>query len=240
MKSNAMFSRSLLPLLPLLLLASAAPLRAAIYTTGWTSGFSLSGVIPDGNATGWSDTRQVVIPANEVITDINVTITFSGGYNGDLYVYLAHTGSASSAVLLDRVGRTATNDFGYGDAGLSITFDDSAANGDIHVYQNVTGFAASISNGSSWQPDGRLTSPLAVVDSDSRGALLSVFNGSAVGGSSNWTLFAADLASGETTTIQSWGLSITTVVPEPRSALLLSLSAAALMSRKRRRPLPGV
>jgi hypothetical protein len=51
--------------------------------------------------------------------------------------------------------------------------------------------------------------------------------------SGNWTLFVADLSSGDVSTIANWGLSITTV-PEPGAAGLLLLGGAAFFSRRRR------
>ncbi len=231
MKSNFMITRFRSSFLPIVFLASVAPLCAAIYSANWNSGFTAGGIIPDGNPTGWSDSRNLVIPAVETITDVNVTLGLSGGWNGDLYAFLTHTGSPSSAILLNRPGRTAANSFGYADSMLTVTFDDTAANGDIHLYQNVTGFATSTINSSGWQPDGRMISPLTVVATDARTALLSVFNGLDAS-SGSWTLFAADLSTGERSTIQSWGLSISTV-PEPGCGLFSALMVGMLLRRNR-------
>src|SRR5438105_1343509 len=108
-----------------LLLALAGTAQAAVYT--YNSGFANGGVIPDGNPVGMSDTRTISDwAANSHITDINVSINVSGGWNGDLYAYVSH-GSTGFAVLLNRVGRTSSSSFGYGDAGFNITFADSAA-----------------------------------------------------------------------------------------------------------------
>ncbi|MCZ7638525.1 MAG: hypothetical protein M5U12_22225 [Verrucomicrobia bacterium] len=68
--------------------------------------------MPDGNPSGWSDTRTLSgLPATGLL-DVNVVLSVVGGYNGDLYAYLAHGGGFT--VLLNRVGRTADAPFGYG------------------------------------------------------------------------------------------------------------------------------
>src|SRR5688572_4200414 len=114
--------------LGLFLLCVAHAHAAVIYS--WNSGFANNGYVPDGNTTGWADTRTISGLAEE-ISDVNVTLNVSGGYNGDLYVYLQHDSGFS--VLLNRVGRTTTTPFGYGDAGLNVTFnDDAAQTTDIH------------------------------------------------------------------------------------------------------------
>jgi hypothetical protein len=47
------------------------------------------------------------LPAGPTITDVNVGLQLSGGWNGDLYAYLVH--SSGFAVLLNRVGRGTGN-----------------------------------------------------------------------------------------------------------------------------------
>jgi subtilisin-like proprotein convertase family protein len=214
----------------LLILACAAPLSAAIYSANWNSGFTSNGAVPDGNAAGWSDSREVIIPSGELVTDVNVTINLSGGWNGDLYAYLSHPNSPDAAILLNRPGRTGANTFGYGDDVLFITLDDGAANGDVHFYASATGYQTAISNNSAFQPDGRSVSPLTVDGTEPRTALLSEFNGMNAS-SGNWTLYIADLASGDQTTVNAWGLSISTI-PEPSAVLLVLLAGMAATSRR--------
>jgi len=48
----------------------------------------------------------------------------------------------------------------------------------------------------------------------------------------NWTLFVADQAAGETSTLQSWTLTITGV-PEPSAALFGGLGVLLLLRRRR-------
>ena len=75
-------------------------------------------------------------------------LQLSGGYNGDLYANVQH-GSGMS-VLLNRVGVTDGEPFGYDDSGMNVTFADSAA-ADIHYYQAAA--SPGITGGASWQPD---------------------------------------------------------------------------------------
>jgi len=202
--------------------------EAALYQYNFNSGFANGGAVPDANVNGWSDTRtisDITIPAPTIL-DVNVTLNISGGYNGDLYVYLAH--SSGFSVLMNRVGRTSGNSFGYGDTGFNVTLDDEAATTtDIHSYQTVS--YSLNGNGQltgDWRPDGRNTDPTTVLDSDGRASLLTVFNGMDPNG--NWTLFVADLSSGASSTVVDWGLFIQ-AVPEPKYyALYCALGLLAI------------
>lgn len=198
--------------------------EATLYTYTFSSGFANDGVIPDGNVTGWSDTRTISdISGDDTLLDVNVRLTISGGYNGDLYGYLVH--GSGFAVLLNRVGRTSGNAFGYGDAGLSVTFNDEATEAtDIHLYQTVSGY--NIGGLTHWRPDGRNVNPATVLDTDSRTALLSSFNG--LGANGSWTLFLADVSSGAQSTVVSWGLDLE-VVPEPVNVALGVFGGMALV-----------
>jgi len=213
-----------------LLPAVSAP--AAVFTGTWNSGFTAGTSVPDGSAVGWSDVRSLSIPADHTVTDVDVSISLSGGWNGDLYAYLSHPNSAGVAVLLNRPGRTGTEPLGYGDSILTITLDDAAGNGDTHFYQSAVSYVTAISNNSPWQPDGRTASPFLVNGSESRSAMLNTFNTMAPS-NTGWTLFIADLASGDTATIASWGLTVVTV-PEPGTTAIAALVGAALLRRRRR------
>jgi subtilisin-like proprotein convertase family protein len=208
-------------------------LSAAIYSASWNAGFLNNGTVPDGSATGWSDSRSITIPADQTVTDVNVTIGLSGGWNGDLYAYLSHSSAPGVAVLLNRPGRTTASGFGYGDNLLTITLDDGAANGDSHFYQSAVSYQTVISTNGTLQPDGRSVSPLTVDGTEPRTSLLSVFNGLNPSPGS-WTLFVADLSGGDVSTIANWGLSITTV-PEPGPGLfVMGAGAWAALLRRRR------
>jgi subtilisin-like proprotein convertase family protein len=223
------FSARCLPLLTAFVFPAASA-SAAVYSASWNAGFLNNGAVPDGSGTGWSDSRTIAIPADQTVTDVNVSISMSGGWNGDLYAYLSHPNSPTVAVLLNRPGRTGVNSFGFGDNLLTITLDDGAVNGDAHFYQSAVNYQTVISTNGSLQPDGRAVSPLIVDGTEPRTSLLSVFNGMDPS-SGGWTLFIADLSSGSATTISNWGLTITTV-PEPGTVMLLATAAAILGRRK--------
>src|SRR5262249_27732890 len=133
-------------------LASSA---LADFSVDWNSGFQNGGVVPDSNPAGWSDTRNINIGPFTSITDVNVRLTLSGGWNGDLYAYLVH--DSGFTILLNRVGVTASSAFGYGDGGMSVTFNDQASQThDIHLYRAEAGFTPSQIQGlTNWRPDGR-------------------------------------------------------------------------------------
>ena len=191
------------------LLLALARLAQANFVQTFNTGFQNGGVIPDGSRSGWTDTQTLSGAPVDPITGLSVTLNLSGGWNGDLYAYLVH--SSGFAVLLNRVGRTGANDSGYGDAGMSVTFNDAAP---VNIH-SVTPPVA----GGRYQPDGRNISPLAsgaAFDAATPTALLSSFNGLNANGS--WTLFIADVSNGDQSTITSWGVNIdTAAVPEPGS-----------------------
>ena len=170
--------------------------HATIYSYTWSSGFDAgTGVIPDGNPTGWSDTRELSGIPMWSISDVNVRLNISGGWNGDLYGYLVH--ESGFTVLLNRVGTGGAASepqysFGWSTSGFgSIALDDDTANANIHAVE----FPA----GGPYKPD------------SGSGSLASF---DTLNPNGSWTLFFADLAAGDTSTVVSWGLDIE-AVPEP-------------------------
>jgi subtilisin-like proprotein convertase family protein len=195
-------------------------------------------VIPDGNLNGYQNS-QTLTDVGGYITDVNVTLNISGGWNGDLYAYLYHNNTIS--ILLNRPGRSGASSVGYADPGFGpdaslnqFTLDDQAVH-DLHLYRT---FPFSL-NGTGqltgqWQPDGRLLDPLSPGSSfpgAPRSNPLGLFSGMEANG--DWRLFVADTSSGGQGTLISWGLQITTV-PEPAAATLLFCGMVALL-----RPKPG-
>ncbi len=61
------------------LLSLVGSLHASSYNPQFSSGFANGGVIPDGNLTGWSDTRIVSGIAESSVLDLNVRLDFAGG-----------------------------------------------------------------------------------------------------------------------------------------------------------------
>lgn len=204
-----------------------------IAQTSWKVSASL--IIPDGNPSGASVTQIISSPITS-ITGVSVNLEISSGYNGDLFVYLRHGGAIS--ILLNRTGRTASDSSGYADSGFNVVFSDAAPNGDIHLYQNVVTPPPGSPLTGIWQPDARAADPDLVTDASGRSAYLNVFNGMPASG--DWTLYLADLSSGDTSVLENWSLQIDgtiTVVPEPSTVFsglgaLCMIGLAAWRSRK--------
>ena len=198
----------------------------------WNSTTNLGSVIPDNNPSGLGSTMTVNgLVAN--IQDVSVTLDITGGYNGDLYAYLAGP-NAGFAVLLNRVGEGSGNAGGYGDAGFNITLDDGAANsGNIHGYQNDSP-TYSAGAGSqllgTWGSDGENLAPNSPPSMYPVGATETLGSFDNLNGNGTWTLFLADLAAGDQSTIVSWSLDITTT-PEPQAWALGALGVGLLALR---------
>ncbi len=214
---------SLFPVALLVLAAAMRPANAEVFN------FTVPPAnqpIPDGALPlGITDTRTPTTAIN-VIQDISITlnispITAGDGWTGDLYAYVQHVtpGGAGFSVLLNRVGTTTLDRVGYSDQGFSVTFSDTAANGDIHLYQsNGSAYVASLSGGvlgGTWQPDGRNVDPntvnvSSVTDLSPRTAMLTAgtnpFTGLSAKG--DWTVFVADGSGGNAMQITSWTLDI--------------------------------
>ena len=120
--------------------------------------FTVNQLVPDANVNGLTFTTDLSLPDANSIQNITVGLNISGGYNGDLFAFLAGP-NGGYAVLLNRVGVGNSSSFGYGDQGFNIVLSDAAAN-DVHYYQS-DGYSL---NGSqqltgTWAPDGRNIDP---------------------------------------------------------------------------------
>jgi subtilisin-like proprotein convertase family protein len=203
------------------------------------SSSTVNATIPDGDLTGFQSS-QVLSGLSGLVTDVNVTLNISGGFNGDYYAYLSHSGVIS--ILLNRTGKSSSSGVGYGDAGFGpdtsanqFTFDDQAGH-DVHLYRTFSFTLNASELTGQWQPDGRLIDPLssgATFDSAARNKMLSGFNG--LGPNGTWTLFLADVSAGGQGTLVSWGLDMVTAVPEPGSAGMLVALGSAFVYRRGRR-----
>jgi subtilisin-like proprotein convertase family protein len=171
----------------------------------------------------------------QTISNVTVSLDISGGFNGNLYAYLAGPGG-TFAVLLNRAGMNSGNAFGYANAGFNITLNDQANSGNIHSYQNDSpSYNGSGQLTGTWAADGENVDPNSspsVFDSAVDSVGLTDFAGGNPDG--QWTLFLADLASGPPSTVVSWSLDIVTV-PEPSTLALAGLGGMAALIASRRR-----
>jgi subtilisin-like proprotein convertase family protein len=186
----------------LALLGIATPLLLQAQPTQ-TYTFTTNRLIPDGDPSGLSDVRTFNSSIGN-ITSVTVHLNTTGEFNGDLYGYLVHSNGFS--VLLNRPGKTASNPYGYADSGLNVTFQDGAANGDIHLYESKTIPAPGSPLTGTWQPDDRNVDPATVFDTSPRTTALANFNGLNAAG--QWTLFLADMESGGTNELTEWSVTI--------------------------------
>jgi subtilisin-like proprotein convertase family protein len=219
--------KSLILLLGLLALNGWSQTPMSSFTNSTVS------VIPDGSPVGVMESFNVTSLGGS-ITNVQVTLDITGGFNGDLYAYLVSP-QGQFVVLLNRPGISGSNPFGYADAGMTITLDGLATN-NIHYYGATPVYSLS---GTTWAADGRNVNPQAsgtVFDSTSPTAGLSLYNG-VTGGEVNgtWTLFIADLsAGGGTPGLNSVILTIMTV-PEPQTWVIMGCSLATLILLRRRK-----
>ncbi|HOX56451.1 MAG TPA: PEP-CTERM sorting domain-containing protein [Candidatus Paceibacterota bacterium] len=176
------------------------------------------GTIPDGNPAGWSATVDVSGLGTSITPgSISVNLNISGGYNGDLYAYLSYGGVLLP--LLNRVGVHTGDAFGYGDTGFNVTLSDSGAN-NVHFYGNYSpSFNGSGQLTGTWDPDGRTISPLSTPDKFDAAGTVTFANFESLNPNGTWTIFFADLSSGEESTLVSWDLNINGV-PEPVNVAL--------------------
>jgi subtilisin-like proprotein convertase family protein len=173
--------------------------------------FNISQVIPDGSQIGLVSATNLTGIDLDAVSSITVNLDISGGYNGDLYAYLVGPGGTFD-LLLNRTGTGGGDDFGYGDAGFNITFDDSSPN-NIQNYQTVDNPGGGQLTGT-WQSAG-----------DSLGSF------AGINPNGTWTLFVADLSSGGgQSVLQSWGLTITSAVPEPQAWAMCATGAVLLLA----------
>jgi subtilisin-like proprotein convertase family protein len=177
--------------------------------------------IPDNDPAGASRTLEVVVTGSTEILAVTVQLEIEGGWNGDLYAYLFHNGRL--AMLLNRPGRTLDSLQGASSSGMSVLFSDTAVP-DVHLALPNIGTATGV-----FQPDGRTSDPLEVLDTDPRTALLSVFEGEDANGI--WTLFLADQGPGDSSVLKSWSLEMT-VVPEPDALFLIGMGSLLLAFKR--------
>lgn len=199
--------------------------------------------IPDNNPSGVAYSFNFAETGLQV-TDVSVSFTLSGGYNGDQYAYLSH--GSSLLVLVNRVGvangtsGSQLYNYGYSGSGFSnITLSDAGA-GNLHNYGGST-LNSLPAAGGTYKADGQTASPLMAPTGFSAGGGTATFASTFVGTDPNgsWTLFFADASGGSTGTLDSWSVDIT-AVPEPVNlalglfVLLLAGTSSFRFCRRRR------
>ena len=230
-RTQSRFRTATLPAAGMLLCFWTAIVSAQ--TNNYNFSFAANLAVPDGDTSGLA-IRPDLTGLSGSIASVTVSLDISGGFNGDLYAYLAGP-NGGFAVLLNRVGVGNGNAFGYADTGFSITFDDSLSYENIHHYQDSS---YTLNGGGQltgiWATDGRTIDPLsdpAVFELTTPAASLDSFDGTDLNGT--WTLFVADMSGGGQSTIINWGLTIETV-PEPSAGALVAIGAGILLAARRR------
>jgi hypothetical protein len=181
-------------------MVAAAAAHGALYTFNSTGSASILDYPSSG--VGYQFTYNHA--GLDQITDVSVTFTTLGGWNGDLYAYLSH--GDGLAVLLNRVGASTGDPDGYGTSGFTAITLNSLATTDIHGQQNPT------SGAGPYAADGRIN-----YTDTARPNTLSVFDNANPNGA--WTIYFADMAALNTATLDSWSVNIT-AVPEPVNVAL--------------------
>lgn len=209
------------------ILALTISVQATI-TYNYTYTLPANTVIPDGSPVGLAESTTLSGLADggiNLIGNVDVRLTINGGYNGDLYGYLvlqSADGSITTSILLNRVGRNATADYGSATAGFgSITLSGNTGT-DIHLATGTTDGGTYLADGRTLNPNGDFTGANGTLGT----AGLDILNNHDANGT--WTLFLADMAGGEQSTLVSWGLDIT-VVPEPVTWALMAFCCVIVM-----------
>lgn len=76
-----------------------------------------------------------------VTLKINIAITLTGAWNGDLYAYVSH--ASGFCILINRLGRSLAVPDGSGSAGLDVLFTDTATL-DLHTTIPSSGLVTGI------------------------------------------------------------------------------------------------
>jgi len=174
------------------------------------------------NAVDAASAGDTVLVTNEVYLTLDAKDA-DLAFNGDYYVSLQHDSGYS--VLLNRVGRTASNSFGYDGNGFDVIF--AFGGEDIHAYETSSFFTDAYEQlTGTWGADGRNVDPSVVLDSDDRTASLDSFIDLDPNG--EWTIFLADMGSNGNGVLKEWGLNIT-AIPEPTAMLLCMIGLVSML-----------
>ena len=195
-----------------ILATSAILAMSASALAGSTYGPGPGGNIPDNNAAGIM--TSIMVPDSFTITDVNATVRgLTHTWAGDISITLTH--NATTATLVNRIGRNASGFGDSSDLGGDYTFDSESVN-DIWA-------AAAATTG----PVPAGTYYTSGANSAANNNALAVFNGMDAAG--EWKIMITDHAGGDTGSFGGWTLDI---VPEPTSLSLLALGGLALIRRR--------
>jgi|ERR1051325_1387274 subtilisin-like proprotein convertase family protein len=214
-------------LLAMLALGLSLNAQAALYSFTFNSGFANFGNVPDGNLNGWTDQQNLSGILHNHITEVQVKLKITGGYNGDLYAYISHDNVLIP--LLNRVGVGTGDAFGSSDSGFDVTFTTTGS--DVHLASAGGGQLTG-----TYQADGRQISPISAASAfDAAGTIaLSAYNDLNPNG--DWFLFVADVSGGGGTShINSWEVDIA-AVPEPSEVALEIFTALTILGGAWRAP----
>jgi len=202
--------------------------------------------IPDGDLNGSTFKGTVNGITSALSTNsFKVSLDLVGdpiAANGDFYAYI-RSPSGQVAVLLNRVGVPSNGGVGYADNGMNVRFYDgndeaNHAFTDVHWYQLdpvYVGIPGDNGLTGIFRPDGRSIDPLSLPGAFStanRDKTFSAFQG--INPNGDWGLFIADVSSGGSARLTSWGLDFTPI-PEPQEyamAISAGLMAFALYRRR--------
>ncbi|MCX6894919.1 MAG: hypothetical protein NTZ16_05335, partial [Verrucomicrobia bacterium] len=164
--------------------------------------------LPDASSVGLAVSQTLSGMSTNPISNVDVRLNISGGYNGDLYGYLllrSADGSTKFSVLLNRVGRTDAAGDGDAGAGFNVTLSGNVNAGYTNIHDAVG--TDGLPTTGNYLADGRAISPNGDFNGVTSTAGLERFNGANANGI--WTLFLADVATGDMSLLESWGLEIT-------------------------------
>jgi hypothetical protein len=200
-----------------LTLALTGMVRAGLYYNG------TGGIIPDGSLGGM--TRQIQSSDVGTISSVSILFNLSGGFNGDLYGYLTYNDGSSSKteMLLNHIGggSSAAAGSGFGTGSTTTDYTSLLANG----VKLVDGAAGNIQNVT---PLSGESVPVGSYTPDSAVSFNTTFCN--MNGSGTWTLFFADTAPGDESTMVSWGLDVgIAAVPEPVNVALSTFAGIFLV-----------
>ena len=133
---------------------------------------------------------SINLPPSGTIADLNLSVSITHSWVGDLKVTLTHEESGTSVILIDRPGNPGASDYGCAENDIAALLDDEASSAVEDECSNATPTIAG-----TFVPNNPL----------------SAFDGQNLGG--EWTLDVSDAAVGDTGTLDLWCLQPTEAPP---------------------------